>query len=862
MGGEDISDLYCICQKPYIEGQFMIECGKCNEWFHGSCVGIEEYHAQDIDIYHCPKCQPVHGPLVLKKRRNVSRHNYKDIHEGIKQISAGSVMFVRQLKARKFFNAEDIVLQLEDGSNVTADYFQEHGFNTPVLIHEKTGLDLTVPPSNFTVYDVEQRIGSLHEVHVIDVAKQEDLRMKMREWTEYYNSPVRGKVLNVISLEFSNTSLSELVACPKFVRNISWAEHAWPKKSVEDSPHAKPIVEKYCLMSVKDCYTDFHVDFGGTSVWYHIIRGEKVFYFVEPTAENLNKFKQWVSSSDQGQVFFGEKVSKCYRLHVKQGNTLLIPSGWIHAVLTPKDSLVFGGNFLHSFDIGLQQKIYTLEKELKTPLKFLFPNYETTNWYAARSILKKMKEIHGLGVRIPNFLQDGVTALIAALKVWTSRKDEYVKYHKLQVPIEINAHKLIKSLENELKHDMKLKPEKVFPVGRLSSPALLSANVAKTVLKLKLARPSESESSSMSSPERNIHDRLTRKKERLQRKERKIKEELFSQGRLPSLKLNLTSEGIRRARYKFDDDDEDERDDNEDDKKIRKIKKLVSLNSSDEELSSSNEPDSSIKLKLSLSKNRADNLSSGSSPDVLGQFDDPFSNKRTQPVAHRLEKHIDIKAEIEATKKDLFQPDEKSVKTKGLYFTPLQRDEDCTVKPITFNPNKNFPRKPKVDGDDDIKEEDGGYVIDHLPKPKSNSVKKRTHSETDSDYDPSDDSYYQDANYVYPRIDVTSDLMIDDFSWKPGQRKKPKSSGDRGRKHSRLNSRSLSKDECDDPFFAPDKAEMKNNLKKVPPASQPGKAESTVAAGEKKVFKAKKGTAKQRLGKLLKLDKTGSRYVR
>lgn len=63
-------------------------------------------------------------------------------------------------------------------------------------------------------------------------------------------------------------------------------------------------------------------------------------------------------------------------------------------------------------------------------------------------------EIHGLGVRIPNFLRDGVTALIAALKVWTSRKDEYVKYHKLQVPIEINAHKLIKSLEKELKHDM------------------------------------------------------------------------------------------------------------------------------------------------------------------------------------------------------------------------------------------------------------------------------------------------------------------------------------------------------------------------------------------------------------------------
>ena len=30
--------------------------------------------------------------------------------------------------------------------------------------------------------------------------------------------------------------------------------------------------------------------------------------------------------------------------------------GWIHAVLTPKDSLVFGGNFLHMFGIELQTR--------------------------------------------------------------------------------------------------------------------------------------------------------------------------------------------------------------------------------------------------------------------------------------------------------------------------------------------------------------------------------------------------------------------------------------------------------------------------------------------------------------------------
>lgn len=35
-------------------------------------------------------------------------------------------------------------------------------------------------------------------------------------------------------------------------------------------------VQYYCLMSQGGSYTDFHVDFGGTSVWYHILRGKKV----------------------------------------------------------------------------------------------------------------------------------------------------------------------------------------------------------------------------------------------------------------------------------------------------------------------------------------------------------------------------------------------------------------------------------------------------------------------------------------------------------------------------------------------------------------------------------------------------------
>lgn len=48
-------------------------------------------------------------------------------------------------------------------------------------------------------------IGADKEIDVIDVNRQADLKMKLGEFVEYYNSPNRDRVLNVISLEFSDT---------------------------------------------------------------------------------------------------------------------------------------------------------------------------------------------------------------------------------------------------------------------------------------------------------------------------------------------------------------------------------------------------------------------------------------------------------------------------------------------------------------------------------------------------------------------------------------------------------------------------------------------------------------------------------
>lgn len=47
--------------------------------------------------------------------------------------------------------------------------------------------------------------------------------------------------------------------------------------------------------------------------------------------------------------------------HMPPTSSVLFVVGWIHAVYTPEDTLVFGGNFLHSFNIPMQLNIYSIE---------------------------------------------------------------------------------------------------------------------------------------------------------------------------------------------------------------------------------------------------------------------------------------------------------------------------------------------------------------------------------------------------------------------------------------------------------------------------------------------------------------------
>ncbi|GAN07809.1 jumonji protein [Mucor ambiguus] len=395
---------YCT---PGAEGPIdkWIACDACQEWFHWHCLKLD--NVDQIETYHCPECVLKHGPTTCeylqeknllvhnyptkahkysldkphqkqrKSSRSQARLNYADLNEG---NAAGDERIWGKLLAVKSFKRDKF--KRYTAKQVNMDLLRKTGLREPFVVEQnEPELDMRMPKSDITVYDIARLVGGDdHPVEVIDVASQsESPGWTMGRWAEYFHSKERDRIRNVISLEISGSDLADQITRPKIVRDMDWIDLMWP---VEKHPEEFPKVQLYCLMGTKDSYTDFHIDFGGSSVFYHILSGAKTFYFIEPTPKNLKKYQKWSSTSEQSTTFLGDEVKECYQVKLTAGNTMIIPAGWIHAVYTPEDAIVIGGNFLQSFNIGTQLTVYAIEQVTNVPLKFRFPYYKRLNWYA------------------------------------------------------------------------------------------------------------------------------------------------------------------------------------------------------------------------------------------------------------------------------------------------------------------------------------------------------------------------------------------------------------------------------------------------------------------------------------------------
>mmetsp|Transcript_33728 Transcript_33728/g.54313 ORF Transcript_33728/g.54313 Transcript_33728/m.54313 type:complete len:97 (+) Transcript_33728:624-914(+) len=53
----DYTKKYCVCNDTYQDGDFMIACDVCNDWFHGECIGITEEKGESMESFVCNLCR-------------------------------------------------------------------------------------------------------------------------------------------------------------------------------------------------------------------------------------------------------------------------------------------------------------------------------------------------------------------------------------------------------------------------------------------------------------------------------------------------------------------------------------------------------------------------------------------------------------------------------------------------------------------------------------------------------------------------------------------------------------------------------------------------------------------------------------
>lgn len=454
---------------------FWIGCDACNRWFHAECAGFKtKAEARSVDKYLCKDCEPVHGKTtyVRKSSRPRTAIDYAGLHQGVvkSSVETSTHHYIQPIKEGK------IAVQPDDFARVRPELLTREfmeGFDgmkrpfvvpacwnprfgvqvppeeasphpvkdtsTPMTLIDSSGalaglevpasdevveeevidcdqdlLDMVIP-KHLTVRKVAELYGLDEHVPVIDVKSQETKgQFTLQQWADYYESTADKPILNVISLEVSQSPLGKLIRRPKVVRDLDLEDHVWDGDT--ETRTKKRPVQFYCLMSVADSYTDFHIDFGGSSVYYHILKGTKTFFFIPPEDKYLKKYEEWCNSDSQNETWLGDLCGgNVTRVDLHEGDTAFIPAGWIHSVWTPEDSLVIGGNFLTRLDYDLQLKVANVEKVTKVAPKFRYPYFQKVMWY---TLIKYLEEDPLPEEVLNDFRDDPGYVFLRANPVW------------------------------------------------------------------------------------------------------------------------------------------------------------------------------------------------------------------------------------------------------------------------------------------------------------------------------------------------------------------------------------------------------------------------------------------------------------
>ncbi|CAL2034290.1 unnamed protein product [Caenorhabditis brenneri] len=263
---------------------------------------------------------------------------------------------------------------------------QSESWEKCFLVENSKDLGMKCPGAAEILKMLKEEEGT-EERQYIDVYKGEKHWTTQEKLVELFEKPKLSRTTVYNNLDCNVSYI------PAFVRAIRIPNFA-SNQSMVRSMKLENVSEfdRYVVMSQAKAFTDFHVDFGGTSVYFHMLKGKKTFFLVEPTEENIKKHEEYEKSD--GNEWFGSMDGIVVKkVTMTAGNTFFMPGGWIHAVYTHEDSVAISGNFFHAGCISRQLRAFRVEVNVEAKDGYRVPEFIPIHFaYMTQKLLKAVEE--------------------------------------------------------------------------------------------------------------------------------------------------------------------------------------------------------------------------------------------------------------------------------------------------------------------------------------------------------------------------------------------------------------------------------------------------------------------------------------
>jgi len=141
------------------------------------------------------------------------------------------------------------------------------------------------------------------------------------------------------------------------------------------------------------------------------------------------KKKGRIPQDKKKYISFAEIADPVIKICLKEGESIIIPSGWSYSIMTSIDAIVFSGRFLHIYSVEMQLRIHAeIDEQCPERGKLRFPYFEEMMWYLANDFSEKIQfrqEKKESGAEVPNFTLfqlQGLNVLSKWLKFYKSKK--------------------------------------------------------------------------------------------------------------------------------------------------------------------------------------------------------------------------------------------------------------------------------------------------------------------------------------------------------------------------------------------------------------------------------------------------------